>query len=137
MTRTGAELSVVCREDLVPAGARSRPGWRALTVAGPLDLSMVGVLASLATVLAAAGVAVFVLSTFDTDHVLVRDDDLTRAVGALRGDGHTVHGAAEQADRQPGSGWPGSTPSTARANSRSSRVMPPASWVTSARVTRL
>ena len=60
-------------------------GWRLLEVHGPLDRSMVGgVLAELATTLARAGISVFAISTFDTDYVLVRDDDLQRAFDALR-----------------------------------------------------
>jgi hypothetical protein len=45
---------------------------------------MVGVLAELATTLARAGISVFAISTFDTDYMLVRDDDLQRAFDALR-----------------------------------------------------
>ena len=61
-----------------------------LAVRGPLAFDMTGVLAGLATPLAAAGISIFALSTYDTDYVLVRDDDLERAVGALRQAGHTV-----------------------------------------------
>ena len=86
----GAERSLVCRQDLAPSGASTEPGWRAMTVAGPLDFDLVGVLADLTTPLARAGVSVFVLSTFDTDHVLVRDEDVDRAVDALGAAGHIV-----------------------------------------------
>lgn len=92
-TRSAEELSVVCPEEVVHGGVRSERGWRCLRVAGTLDFSLVGVLASLLGPLAAAGVAVFVISTFDTDHVLVREADLGRAVTALRQAGHTVAGA--------------------------------------------
>ncbi len=84
------ERSLVCRSDLVPAGARVEPGWRALTVAGVLDFALVGVMAGLTAPLARTGVSVFVLSTFDTDHVLVRSGDLPQAVAALAAAGHTV-----------------------------------------------
>jgi hypothetical protein len=60
-------------------------------VAGTLDFSAVGVLAGLVGPLAAAGVSVFVVSTFDTDYLLVQDGDLDRAVLALRQHGHTVN----------------------------------------------
>ncbi len=90
VTRTGSELSLVCRQDTTPPHSRIEPGWRALTVVGPLDFSMVGVLASLTTPLAESGVAVFVLSTFDTDHVLVKSHALERAIDVLHTGGHTV-----------------------------------------------
>lgn len=89
-TRTEAELSVVCDEAAVPAGVTREGGWRALRVRGPLVFDLVGVLASLTAPLAAAGVPVFSISTFDTDVVLVRGADLDAAVGALRAAGHAV-----------------------------------------------
>jgi hypothetical protein len=90
VTRTPNELSVVCREEDVPEGVRCERGWRCLQVPGPLDFSLVGVLASLLTPLAEAGVSVFALSTFDTDYLLVREADLERAERALRTAGHEV-----------------------------------------------
>jgi hypothetical protein len=90
ITRTADELSVVCRADAVPEGVRRETGWRCLRVAGTLDLSLVGVLASLAVPLAEAGVSVFAVSTFDTDYLLVKDADLGRTTEALTATGHRV-----------------------------------------------
>ena len=70
------------------------PGWRALRIVGPLAFDLVGVIASVTVPLAAADVGVFVLSTFDTDLVLVKDEDLDRAIDVLGGAGHRV-GAAD------------------------------------------
>jgi len=70
-------------------------GWRALTVRGPVEFTLTGILAALSGALAAAGVPIFALSTFDTDHLLVKDADLDRAIAALREAGHDV-----AADRQ-------------------------------------
>jgi hypothetical protein len=90
ITRTADELSIVCRQELVPEGVRCERGWRVLRVAGTLDFNLVGVLAALLAPLAEAGVAVFVLSTFDTDYLLVKDDRLDAADDALRRAGHGV-----------------------------------------------
>jgi hypothetical protein len=95
-TRTGEELSILCREALVPEDIRAERGWRALRVAGVLDLSQIGVLASLVAPLAGAGISLFALSTFDTDdYLLVKEQDLGRAVEALVAVGHAVHGLDE------------------------------------------
>jgi uncharacterized protein len=92
VTRTDGELSVVCPAEHVPAGAsRAETGWRLLTVRGPLEFTLTGIMAALSGTLAAAGVALFALSTYDTDHVLVRADDLDQAITALRAAGHEVH----------------------------------------------
>jgi hypothetical protein len=87
VTRTPEELSVVCPEESVPDGVRCERGWRALVLEGPMDFSLVGVLASVARPLAEAGVSIFSISTYDTDHVLVREEVLNGAIAALRGAG--------------------------------------------------
>ncbi|HKS49309.1 MAG TPA: ACT domain-containing protein [Amycolatopsis sp.] len=94
VTRTPAELSVTCRAGKVPAGAEVEAGLRLLTVCGPLAFTLTGVIAALANELAAAGIALFTVSTFDTDHVLVKEADLARAVETLRAAGHEVGVAA-------------------------------------------
>ena len=94
VTRRGGELSVVCAETAVPDGVETETGWRALTVEGPLDFALTGVLSSLAAPLADAGVSIFVLSTFETDVLLVQDAALEDAVAALRASGHTVEATA-------------------------------------------
>jgi uncharacterized protein len=89
-TRTEAELSVVCAEGAVPSGVRAEPGWRCLRVRGPLGFGMTGVLDSLAGPLASSGVSIFVVSTYDTDYLMVQERDLDRAAFALERAGHTV-----------------------------------------------
>ena len=89
--RTDAERSLVCPTARVPAGCAAREdGWRLLRVAGTLDFSLIGVIAGLAAALAAAEVGVFVVSTFDTDYLLVRQTQLRTATAALTRAGHAV-----------------------------------------------
>lgn len=88
--RTEDELSIVCPERYVPPEVKSERGWRAFQVQGPLDFSLVGVLAAITAPLAQAGVSVFAISTFDTDYILVKDDALPRAQEALQQAGFLV-----------------------------------------------
>lgn len=90
VTRTDNEVSVVCRDHDVPAGESAERGWRVLEVLGPLDFSLTGVVASLVVPLAEEDLPIFLISTFETDYVLVRIADLGRAIDALEGAGHTV-----------------------------------------------
>jgi hypothetical protein len=90
ITRTADELSVVCRQAAVPEGVLCERGWRCLRVAGTIPFAAVGVLASLTTPLAEAGVSVVAVSTYDTDYVLLKEKDLAGAVDALQRRGHTV-----------------------------------------------
>jgi predicted N-acetyltransferase YhbS len=90
VTRTADELSVVCRQEAVPKGVVCERDWRCLRVAGAMPFTLVGVLASLTTPVAKAGVAVFAVSTFDTDYLLVKAGEMPKAVAALRAAGHVV-----------------------------------------------
>ena len=90
LTLTPDELSLVLPEDAAPADALIEAGWRAMRVAGPLDFSLTGVLASLAEPLSQAGISIFAISTYDTDYLLVREATLVAALSALRAAGHTI-----------------------------------------------
>jgi hypothetical protein len=90
VTRTPTEVSTVCAADAVPAGTVCEGPWRLIAVRGPLDFALTGVLASLASPLAAAAVSMFAISTYDTDYVMVRSRDLERAADALKKAGHRV-----------------------------------------------
>ena len=90
IVRTAEELSIVCAEQAVPAGVTSERGWRGLKVAGPLDFALTGVLASLAGPLAEAGVSIFAISTYDTDYLLIREEQLNTAIDALRRAGFAI-----------------------------------------------
>ncbi len=91
ITRTQYELSIVCEEMQVPLDVKCERGWRCLRVSGPLDFSAVGILAALVEPMARADIPVFLISTFETDYLLIKDVDLVRSVEALRLAGHTVH----------------------------------------------
>jgi hypothetical protein len=84
VTRTEHEVSVVCRDHDVPEGESVDRGWTVLEVMGPLDFSLSGVVASLVEPLAEAELPIFVISTFESDYVLVRSSDLARAADASR-----------------------------------------------------
>ncbi|MDR3050549.1 MAG: ACT domain-containing protein [Oscillospiraceae bacterium] len=91
LVRTADEVSLVCPTDRVPSNATARDdGWRAFGVQGPLDFSLVGILADLTAILRDAGVPVFAVSTYGTDYILVKQGDLARAEAALAAVGHTV-----------------------------------------------
>ena len=90
-TRTADEDSLVCEEVRVPEGLRAQKGFRALRVDGTLPFHLTGVVASLSAPLADAGVPIFVVSTHDTDYLLVPEAMLSLAAEALREAGHSVN----------------------------------------------
>jgi hypothetical protein len=87
--RSDEELSVVCSDGHPPTEIEADSGWRALKVQGPLPLTEIGVIAALSAPLAEAGIPVFVISTFDTDYLLIKEANLSSAVRVLSPD-HTV-----------------------------------------------
>lgn len=88
---------MICSEHLVPEAATAERGWRCLKVGGPLSFELTGVLAALTRPLADAGIPVFALSTYETDYLLVKEEQLTAAASALERTGHAV-------EHQPGDG---------------------------------
>jgi hypothetical protein len=82
--KTHDELSLVVKEDIVIDAIESDYDWRVLEVLGPLNLSMVGIMAQISAVLAAAKISIFVVSTFETDYFLVKSETLSKAVTALK-----------------------------------------------------
>jgi hypothetical protein len=93
LARTEDELSIVCPTAVVPDVVEAAKGWRAMQVVGPLDLSLTGVLAGLTTILADRGIAVFAISTYETDLILVREASLGPATEALIAAGYEVRAA--------------------------------------------
>ncbi len=84
VTRTPAELSIVCEARHVPREQRRQGGWRCLAVVGPLAFDEIGVLARLTAPLADAGISVLGVGTYDTDYLLVPGERLGAALDALR-----------------------------------------------------
>lgn len=90
ITRTAEELSLVCAENIAPDLPQAVAGWRCLMLHGPFAFDQVGILAALLQSLAAAGVGIFALSTFDTDYLLVQAEQLAPALAALQEAGHRL-----------------------------------------------
>ena len=90
VTRTADELSIVCPQKKVPADVKRDEGWRCLKVQGPLDFSLTGILTSLTMPLAEEGISVFAISTYDTDYLLVKEEQLEGAIQALREEGYDI-----------------------------------------------
>lgn len=89
-SRTDEELSIACPAALVPDNVRAERDWALLRLNGPIPFEMTGILAAILAPLAARGVSIFAISTYDTDYVLVKSADLARAVDALREAGYRI-----------------------------------------------
>jgi len=91
VTRSGADVSVVCATDAIPEGVEATHGWRTLELEGPISFAETGILDSVIEPLSHADISILAVSAYDTNFVLVRDEDIERACTILLGVGHTIH----------------------------------------------
>ena len=89
--KTDEELSLVCRTEDAPGKTIERDdGWRGFRIQGVLDFSLIGILSRLSGILADHGIGIFAVSTFNTDYILVKEENLERALAVLASEGYTV-----------------------------------------------
>ena len=84
VSKTENELSVVCSEVIEVQSLQSSKGWKCIKVAGPLEFNLTGILAGISDILAKENISIFAISTFDTDYILVRTQELSSARITLR-----------------------------------------------------
>ncbi|MHA1721167.1 MAG: ACT domain-containing protein [Promethearchaeia archaeon] len=90
ITKTNEEISIIVPEKLVPLKCKTERGWRAIKIIGPLYFSLTGIIASLSTVLAKAGISIFAFSTYNTDYILVKEKNLELSKQFLKENGHNL-----------------------------------------------
>ena len=89
--KTDEEISFVCLTEDTPTDTLEREdGWRAFRIQGVLDFSLIGILAKISTILAENKIGIFVVSTFNTDYILVKKENIDRALALLELNGYTV-----------------------------------------------
>lgn len=89
--KTDEELSLVCLTEYVPTNTTYREdGWKGFRIQGELDFSLIGILAKISTILAENNIGIFVVSTYNTDYVLVKEADFEKAMRVLAQAGYTV-----------------------------------------------
>ena len=90
---TDEERSLVCPTELVPGNTiEKNDGWRAFRIEGVLDFSLIGILSKISTCLAENDIGIFAISTFNTDYVLTKENDFSKAIEVLELAGYTIKG---------------------------------------------
>ncbi|MFN8241428.1 MAG: ACT domain-containing protein [Bacteroidales bacterium] len=91
ITVAGSEISLVLPDSIEPLqGARIEPGWKVIKLDGPFEFTVIGIISRITGILAASRIPVFVISTFDTDYVLVKQELLITALKVLSENGYEV-----------------------------------------------
>ena len=89
--KTDEEYSLVCPAEVVPENVIEREDcWTGFRIVGVLDFSLIGILADISSVLAADGISIFAVSTFNTDYILVRKERADDACMALSNAGYEI-----------------------------------------------
>lgn len=107
------ETSLVCTTGQEPEKATIEPGWRALYVNGQIAFGLTGVVAGITSTVASAGLPVFVISTFDSDLLFLKQDTLIDALAALAVSGYAIGEESVAPPPNPGIGCRCSPPSAA------------------------
>lgn len=88
---TDQENSLVCPSAYTPVNTiKCDDGWRAFRIQGPLDFSLIGILAKIASLLAEKKISIFAISTYNTDYVLVRQEKFDMALTVLKNNGYDI-----------------------------------------------
>ena len=90
ISKTEDELSIVCDQKSIPSDVKCENDWRVLKIEGPLDFSLIGILSSISTILAEKAISIFAVSTYDTDYILVKDNEIDNAILALENERYEV-----------------------------------------------
>ena len=89
--KTDEELSLVCRTEDAPENTVERDdGWRGFRIQGTLDFSLIGILSKLSGILAEQKIGIFAVSTYNTDYILVKEENYERALTVLAAAGYTI-----------------------------------------------
>ena len=89
--KTDEELSLVCKTEDTPSETIERDdGWKGFRIQGVLDFSLIGILSKLSGILAEHKIGIFAVSTYNTDYILVKEENFERALEALASEGYTV-----------------------------------------------
>lgn len=89
--KTDEEISLVCATKDTPAQTTERDdGWKGFRIQGVLDFSLIGILSKISTILADNKIGIFAVSTYNTDYILVKEENFDRALEVLAKEGYEI-----------------------------------------------
>ena len=89
--KTDEEISLVCRTEDTPSETLERDdGWKGFRIQGVLDFSLIGILSKISGILAEHQIGLFAVSTYNTDYILVKEENFKRALNVLGSEGYTI-----------------------------------------------
>lgn len=90
ITKTEDELSIVCIQNKISKDNVCENGWEVLKIEGPLDFSLVGILAKISTLMADNKISIFTISTYDTDYILIKKESVDKVIEVLERNSYRI-----------------------------------------------
>lgn len=90
ITKTNEELSIVVDENINISSDIVEYNWRAIKIVGTLDFSLIGILSRISTILAQAKISIFAISTYNTDYILLKANQLENAIEVLKQNNYEI-----------------------------------------------
>ena len=90
ITKTEDELSLVCEEENISNGIKYEGDWKILKIEGPLDFSLIGIIAKISNIMSENNIPIFVISTYDTDYILIKKKNIHKAIEALKNKNYNI-----------------------------------------------
>jgi len=90
VTKTNDELSIVARTGIFSSFIRAESGWRIFRICGTLNFSLIGILSKISAVLAEANISIFAVSTYNTDYIMIKNENIKKAAEVLRNNDYEV-----------------------------------------------
>lgn len=91
--KTDEEISLVCLTGdagKITGSTAREDGWKGFRIDGVLDFGLIGILSKISGILAEQKIGIFAVSTYNTDYILVKQEDYARALDSLAAAGYEV-----------------------------------------------
>lgn len=89
--KSDEECSLVCVTEKMPDNVLVYDsGWKAFRIQGVLDFSLIGILSKISALLAESGIGIFAISTYNTDYILTKKENFSKALDVLSNAGYTI-----------------------------------------------
>ena len=92
ITKTDDEISIVTVSGTLKHFEKEEGCWKMLKINGILEFSMVGIISKISTLLATQGISIFVISTYNTDYIMVKKDKIEITINILEQNGYIING---------------------------------------------
>ena len=91
LAKTDEEISIVHDKDnILEEVIEESNYWRCFRVEEQLDFNLIGIIKKISTLLANNNIPIFVVSTYNTDYILVKEEKLSKTLDILEKNNYEI-----------------------------------------------